>query len=265
MCGRNSDVMSLVADFLVASLVVLCFYLILYCDGTSQMHPGGSVVRYAPRRAAPLQQAAPPQWASPWAPQWGPPQWAPPGVLQVPPQWAPPGVLQVSPQWAPPGVRQVSPQWISPQWGMPQRQHFQSGPAPHLLPGSGPAYPKDHAPSQRGLINQAYPGAFDDFGQHGGEYVAEGHVDADAADQLYEGNPFSDSRTRRSQGAVCFDDDADDSVFGVDEKIAYQGRFRNDPVRETAGTMNRRTNMDFYLRAEVEERENDVWWGRHEY
>ena len=36
-------------------------------------------------------------------------------------------------------------------------------------------------------------------------------------------------------------------------------------LRVTAGTMRRRRALDPYLREELEEAEDRVWWGRHEY
>ena len=60
------------------------------------------------------------------------------------------------------------------------------------------------------------------------------------------------------------DDDANDEDIDGDEAITYQARSRNDAVRVTTGTMRRRRDLDKYLREEVDEAEERIWWGRHE-
>jgi hypothetical protein len=50
-----------------------------------------------------------------------------------------------------------------------------------------------------------------------------------------------------------------------DERMTHQARGRNDPERVIAGTMKRREKLDKYLREEVDEEENKVWWGADDY
>lgn len=79
------------------------------------------------------------------------------------------------------------------------------------------------------------------------------------------GNPFVTNRTFAPSGApACFDDEANDEEFDADEKIVYQARSRNDPLRATIGSMNRVSDVDHFVREELEEEEDRPWWGRHE-
>jgi hypothetical protein len=84
-------------------------------------------------------------------------------------------------------------------------------------------------------------------------------------DRAPYGNPFNMNRVSAPHAAsACFDDEANDDELDGDERINYQALSRNDPSRTTAGTMGRRAGLDAYLREEVVEEENRVWWGRHE-
>lgn len=65
--------------------------------------------------------------------------------------------------------------------------------------------------------------------------------------------------------AVDADDEANDEAIDGDERLVYQAQSRNDLVRVTEGTMNRRRDLDKYFREEVEEEENRIWYSRHEY
>lgn len=91
------------------------------------------------------------------------------------------------------------------------------------------------------------------------------HPDRDAGEYTPAGNPFALSRVDAPKAAPPgVDDEATADNLDGDEAMTYQARSRNDATRVTAGTMNRRADMDQYLREEVEERENTPWWGQHE-
>lgn len=53
-------------------------------------------------------------------------------------------------------------------------------------------------------------------------------------------------------------------VYDGDELVTYQNRARNVPERVWAGTHQRKTLVDHYVREELDERENVRWWGAHE-
>lgn len=131
-------------------------------------------------------------------------------------------------------------------------------------PGAGaPAFP--NIPETQAA--SGYPGAID-FGEtnEGDEALALGHVDwSEAArDGVPVGNPFSTSRVASPQAAEpCIDDDAI-AMFDGDELVTYQARSRNKPERVWAGIYRRKALMDRYVREELDERENTVWWGAHE-
>lgn len=118
-----------------------------------------------------------------------------------------------------------------------------------------------------------YPGAIDPEGDYdmaqslNEDSLNEGHHDRSVGDNVFapDGNPFSLNRVGAPHAAsACFDDEANDDELDGDERINYQARSRNDPTRVTAGTMNRRCDLDKYLREEVEEEDDREWWGRHE-
>jgi hypothetical protein len=111
-----------------------------------------------------------------------------------------------------------------------------------------------------------YPGAIDVD-----EYDTEpalGHRDRAENDNesAPDGNPYNLGRVGAPHAAAaCIDDEANNDEIDGDERASYQARSRNDPTRATAGAMNRRRDLDEYLREEVEKEEDRVWWGRHEY
>ena len=110
-----------------------------------------------------------------------------------------------------------------------------------------------------------YPGAIDI--DDNGEALPYGHPDRGAWHNAAaaEGNPFALGRLRPDVAAGAeYDDEANDDELDGDERMANQGTSRNDATRVTAGTMNRRGDVDKYLREEVEEAQDRVWWGRHE-
>lgn len=80
-----------------------------------------------------------------------------------------------------------------------------------------------------------------------------------------EGNPFGLNRAQAPRAAgPCTDDEANNDEYDGDDRIARSGLTRNEPTRVTAGTINRKRDLDPYLREEVEEYEDLNWWGRHE-
>jgi hypothetical protein len=115
---------------------------------------------------------------------------------------------------------------------------------------------------------RGYPGAIDPEDDYdAAQSLNEGHRDRAVGDNVFapDGNPFNLNRVGAPYAAsACFDDEANDDELDGDERINYQARSRNDPTRVTAGTMNRRCDLDKYLREEVEEEDDREWWGRHE-
>lgn len=165
------------------------------------------------------------------------------------------------------------------------------------LPGQHPPYAVSAAPPQQNHINlrdSQYKGAIDvgdydvdsagqpvfvdegdgtpDFPAGAYDMTADdawttGH--RDRLEDQYEvyptGNPFDLERTAAPQAASpCTDDEANDDTYDIDERNTYQARSRNDATRVTAGTMRRVEFLKPFLTEEVEQKENDYWWGRHE-
>lgn len=99
------------------------------------------------------------------------------------------------------------------------------------------------------------------------DYRMYGHRDRYRGEDDYapQGNLYNVGRSHAPVAAgACQDDEANDDEIDGDERITYQARSRNDPVRVTIGTLNRRSALDKYLREELDEEENRRWWGRHE-
>jgi hypothetical protein len=57
----------------------------------------------------------------------------------------------------------------------------------------------------------------------------------------------------------------DSMLYDGDLRISNMSVKRNDPIKPIIGTMKGKANFDKYLREEVEEQEDSIWWGRHEY
>ena len=91
-----------------------------------------------------------------------------------------------------------------------------------------------------------------------------GTFDRPAVSQDTAGNFYNYGRSDADSAAVCIDNEANSDELDADELNTYQVRSRNDPVRATAGTMNRQRDIDRYLRNEVDEAEDRYWWGRQE-
>jgi len=123
----------------------------------------------------------------------------------------------------------------------------------------------DPAPHKR--VPDDYLGAFDttfdaDSLQFG-SYRDRQEVDND---YFPFGNPFVASRSfAPAGGPACFDDEANNEEYDADERITYQARARNDPIRATIGSMNRLKDFGPYVKEELQEEEEKRWWGRHEY
>jgi hypothetical protein len=110
-----------------------------------------------------------------------------------------------------------------------------------------------------------YPGAID-IDEYDSE-AAYGYRDRTEGDNdgVPVGNPFGLSRISAPPAAeACVDDEANDAEIDGDESMVYNALGRNDPQRPTAGTMNRRRDLQKDLEEEVEMQENRQWWGRHE-
>lgn len=140
-----------------------------------------------------------------------------------------------------------------------ERENFQAVPPPLFIAAAD-------TPNKKKAFSE-YPGAVDDADIFSsGHPMADGLTDAKITDHVFEGNPTRSARSAAPQAAPpCIDDEADNSELDADERNTYQQRARNDATRVEAGIMNRRTDLDKYLREEVEEREDSQWWGRHEY
>ena len=79
------------------------------------------------------------------------------------------------------------------------------------------------------------------------------------------GNAYELSRTAAPRAAdATADDEANNDEIDGDERLVYNQLGRNDPTRPMAGVFNRTAWLDQYLREEVDQREEDPWWGRHE-
>jgi hypothetical protein len=136
-------------------------------------------------------------------------------------------------------------------------------PAPHAVRADF-----EHGAAPRG--DPHYPGAIDEGDYTADEFDSEaayGHrdrVELDSEVAPY-GNPYNRGRVAHWPAAdACVDDEANNDEIDGDELATYHGRARNDAERVAAGTMNRRRDLDKYLRSECEESENRQWWGNHE-
>jgi hypothetical protein len=112
-----------------------------------------------------------------------------------------------------------------------------------------------------------YPGAIELDADSQWPASAAGTRDQDRGDYAAapKGNFYNYGRVSAPETAgPCADGEANADEIDLDEKNTYQVRSRNDPVRITAGTMRRQSEMDRYFREEVLEAEERVWWGRHE-
>lgn len=54
------------------------------------------------------------------------------------------------------------------------------------------------------------------------------------------------------------------SNFDGDRMMVEHARWRNDGQRVAAGIMRRKALVEKYVREELDEKENEPWWGRHE-
>ena len=134
------------------------------------------------------------------------------------------------------------------------------------LPGAPAPYAVTAAPGARPRNPGRYPGAVDiDEYDTEADYGHRDRTEGDG-DRAPVGNPYNRGRISAPPAAdACIDDEANDAEMDGDELMSFHGYARNDPERVTAGTMNRRRDLDKYLREEVTESEDREWWGRHEY
>lgn len=158
---------------------------------------------------------------------------------------------------APPGEGVAAPPAVSATDTKEGFFYLPGAPAPYAV--NAPAAPVGPGSRVR------YPGAIDaDEYDSEGWYGHRDRTEGDAARAPY-GNPYPLGRVTNPAAAdACVDDEANDDELDGDERLAYQGRARNDPERVIAGTMNRRRDMDKYLREDCEISEGQWWWGRHE-
>lgn len=119
----------------------------------------------------------------------------------------------------------------------------------------------DQKPTPFDYVMVPYPGAVDeDFHEDypAGEYN-------DRQDCTVEGDPRNYGNLGSPPGGPsCFDREANDDEIDGDERMAYQMRGRNDPLRPTLGATKRVALLDEAVREELEETEDLPWWGRHE-
>lgn len=78
-----------------------------------------------------------------------------------------------------------------------------------------------------------------------------GHQHVQCHDTFMPMHPISDIRN--------------DNEIDGDQRMARQSIQRNDPLRSTIGSMRKQCDLDKYLREELNEEEDAVWWGRDEY
>ena len=80
-----------------------------------------------------------------------------------------------------------------------------------------------------------------------------------------EGNAFNTMRISAPVAApIKIDEEDNADTLDYDELNTYQAKWRNDATRVTAGTMNRQRDLDPYLREELDETENEIWWSQNE-
>lgn len=165
--------------------------------------------------------------------------------------------------------------------GLPRK----GGPPPGPAPGPGPEEHREHREHREGFFPAPgapapyavasstippadaghYPGAidideYDTEGAYGHRDTTEGDADA-----VPVGNPYNTNRVAYPPSAdACVDDEANDGEIDADELNTYHARSRNDATRVTAGTMNRRKDLEKYFLEEVAQAEDREWWGRSE-
>ena len=112
-----------------------------------------------------------------------------------------------------------------------------------------------------------YPGAIELDADSQWPASAAGTRDRDRGEDAAapKGNFYNYGRASAPETAgPCADGEANADDIDADEANTDPVRSRNDPVRITAGTMRRQSDMDRYFREEVLEAEEREWWGRHE-
>lgn len=109
-------------------------------------------------------------------------------------------------------------------------------------------------------------------GGDGGADSWEGSFDLSGLGGLEEADRYGDGERADDYGhaigggeMACIGGEYTDDPIGGDERMTRNSLARNDPVRPTIGLMRRRREMEQYFAEELDEAENSVWWGNHEY
>jgi hypothetical protein len=113
---------------------------------------------------------------------------------------------------------------------------------------------------ENGYLGSIDIGDFDSLGKLG-------HQDKKITEYHPNGNPYllnSYESPQSQEEGVCIDNDAIAALDG-DELNVYHSRARNDESRVIAGTMRRKEFVDRFTREELDEEENSIWHGNHEY
>lgn len=134
------------------------------------------------------------------------------------------------------------------------------------LPGA-PVPTIGHVPHQAKPLPAEYPGAvvFEQEGIDTEGVLVDGTSDR-LANGTLDGEVYNASREDWGPGTAGWKGaESNNAALNFDERIANNSLSRNDPTRPTVGTMRRRCEMDRFFREEVAAREQDEWWGNHEY
>lgn len=84
----------------------------------------------------------------------------------------------------------------------------------------------------------------------------------------YPGDPYHLNPLRSRGNRSACDSGPNSEVynnFDADRTVVEQARRRHDPYRVAAGVMRRKDLMDKYVAEELNEKENEPWWGRAEF
>ena len=93
-------------------------------------------------------------------------------------------------------------------------------------------------------------------------YEYKGQIDRIEGE--YNGSDISRFKYNLSSEDNILDESNNDILDG-DERISANSLSRNDNVAVIAGSMKRTSDLDKYMREEVEQEEDSRWWGNNEY
>lgn len=145
---------------------------------------------------------------------------------------------------APPGAGEpyIIPATIDPNWDTPKEEK------------------KEDFTKYKGAIDYQTP-----YSEYA-EYRDMGHLDeqADEWKKRPIGNPYNIGRTDYPNAAEACEDDYAAAISDADELSTYQNTTRNGNDRAIAGVIRQKPMLDFYVRQELDEREDCRWWGVHE-